>query len=58
MPYFIKRIDQRGGYVSKPGSKGSYTSRLICAQAFETEEQANNNRCIENEIVIKWDFKS
>ena len=50
--YAIKRINQQGGYVSKPGSKYSYTFDIKNAQKFSTKEQAEKNLCVENEIIV------
>jgi hypothetical protein len=50
--YVIKRTDQGEGYVTRPGSRSSYTSRLENARVFETREQAEGHRCPGNEIVV------
>lgn len=50
--YVLKRIDQGGGYVARPGSKSSYTRSIEHAQKFSTREQAENNRCKGNEVII------
>ena len=50
--YVIKRLDQGGGYVTRPGSEQSYSHRLERAQAYTTREAADRNRCPGNEIVV------
>ncbi len=50
--YVIKRTDQGGGYVTRAGSSGSYTKNLEHAQKYDTREEADANRCPENEVVI------
>lgn len=52
MAYILKRTDQGGGYVSKPGSAKSYTRRLNQARKYPTLEAANADRCPENEIAL------
>ena len=55
MTYVIKRTDQGGGYVCRPGpanSYGSYTQRLQGAQQFQTREAAEKERCPGNEVVL------
>ena len=49
--YVIRRTDQGGGYVSKPGSQLSYTRRLDRAQKYATREQAAANMCEGNETI-------
>lgn len=50
--YVIKRLDQGGGYVTKPGSQKSYTKGSIhLIQVYSTRESALRNAC-GNEIVI------
>jgi hypothetical protein len=51
MNYVIKRTDQGGGYVAPPGSAKSYTRNLAKARKFTTREEADKNRCVENEVV-------
>ena len=53
--YVIKRVDQGGGYVSKSGSSSSYTRNIRQMEKFETYEDADNNRCKGNEIVVSLD---
>jgi hypothetical protein len=50
MMYVIKRTDQGGGWVSKPGSDKTYTKNLQNALVFRTAEQARV-QCCENETV-------
>ena len=50
--YLLRRTDQGGGYVSESGSKSSYTHSVERARKFRTIEDAENNRCVENEIII------
>lgn len=52
MAYIIKRTDQGGGYVAKPGSAKSYTHNLEHARKFDTREQAEADRCKGNEVVL------
>lgn len=47
--YVIVRED--GKYVARPGSEHSYTSKLESAAIFRTREQAELNRCPENEHI-------
>lgn len=51
MFYVIKRTDQGGGYVSKPGRSSSYTNTVKNMQKFPTEEAASKT-CCENEIPV------
>lgn len=50
--YVIKRTDQSGGYVTPPGSHASYTQSLRQAWTFSTREDAYQQRCPDNEIVV------
>lgn len=50
--YVLRRTDQGGGYVAKPGSKGSYTKKLENARIFQTREQADAERCKGNEVIV------
>jgi len=50
--YALKRTDQGYGYVSKPGSKSSYTHSLANAKLFETKELAEADRCKGNEVIV------
>ena len=50
--YVIKRMDQSGGFVAMKGHKHSYSRNPMYVRVYMTEEEANNDRCRENEIVI------
>lgn len=39
-------------YVARPGSEQSYTDDIRQAQIFKTRDEANANRCPENEYVF------
>jgi len=52
MNYIIKRIDQDGGYIAKPGCKKSYTFNVKHMRKFATREQAQKELCVENEVVV------
>jgi hypothetical protein len=47
----IKRTDQSGGYLARPGSQHSYTRKLEHAQTFPTREAAQA-QCCENERPV------
>lgn len=47
--YVLRRTD--GKYVARSGSEHSYTRKLEDAQVFKTYDEAERNRCIENETV-------
>jgi hypothetical protein len=43
----------KGKYVAMPGSRKSYTNKgSVNMRIYRTYEQAEKNRCPENEIVI------
>jgi len=48
--YVLKRIED-GKFVSKPGSKWSYTFDLKKARIFSSKENAERDKC-GNEIVV------
>jgi hypothetical protein len=50
--FIIKRTDQGGGYVAKPGSKKSYTNKVKNMRKFDSEEEAERERCPGNEMVL------
>ena len=52
MAYLIKRTDQGGGYVAKPGSKNSYTKNPSSARRYPTKEAAEADRCRGNEVIV------
>jgi hypothetical protein len=49
--WVIRRTDQRGGWVTPPGRRASYTYDLTKAKIFGSREAADAERCPENEIV-------
>lgn len=53
--YVLKRTDQGGGYVARAGHPSSYTHKLENARIFRTREEAEGNRCVENEIIVALD---
>lgn len=55
MAYVIKRTDQSGGYVSRPGLKESYTKNIEKIRVFATMEDAQRERCVEDEVVVPMD---
>ena len=50
--YLIRRKDQGGGYVAKPGHSSSYVRNLKYARKFTTIEEAERELCVENEVVV------
>jgi len=51
--YVIKRLEMDGGkYVAKPGMDESYTFHIEKVVKFATKEEAENARCVENEVVV------
>ena len=42
-------------YVRKSGGQHSYTTSIIHAQKFETEQMAIDNSCVENEYPVRID---
>jgi hypothetical protein len=48
--YVIRRTPDMK-FVSKPGSKNSYTTDLQKARTFKTKEHAEQNMCPGNEII-------
>ena len=55
MYYVIKRTDQGGEYVSKPGNKSSYTNSIRNMRKYTTKEEAESDKCPGNEVVIPLD---
>lgn len=49
--YVIQRFD--GAYVTKPGSRGSYTRFLEDARIFTSRESAERELCPRNETIVK-----
>ena len=56
MTYVIRRTDQKGGWVTPPGSPKSYTKALQCARHFASRAEAEAERCPGNEVVQKVDI--
>ena len=52
MVFVIKRTDQKGGFVAKSGMHNSYTNDLRFVRKFKTREEAQQNVCPGNEIVL------
>lgn len=50
MPYFIKRKPDNV-YVSKPGSRSSYTKNILNAKSYPTKYEAEKDLCPENEYI-------
>jgi hypothetical protein len=51
MLYVIRRTDRGGGWVTLPGSPGSYTHKLQDAKVWHSREEAERERCIDNEVA-------
>lgn len=53
MGYLLKRTDQPGKaqYVAPPGSPRSYVTRAK-ARVFATRDEAEAERCVQNEIIL------
>ncbi len=49
--WVLRRTD--GAFVSPPGRASSYTRDLTRARIFGTEEQADRERCVENERAVR-----
>lgn len=56
MSYVLRRTNDTGGYVAKPGSRSSYVRDIRCARRFPTREAAERDRCPENEVVTEAFF--
>jgi len=52
MSYVIKRTDQGGGFLAKPGSEQTYSKFLQDARLFPTFAAAQAEACVGNEIVL------
>lgn len=48
---FVIRRSNDSKYVTNPGSQSSYTAFLQYARIFPSQEEAERNRCVENEYV-------
>lgn len=48
---FVLRRDD-GKYVAPSGSEHSYVDRLEEAQVYRTREEAEDERCVENETIV------
>lgn len=55
MAFVLRRTDQEGGYVAQPGSLKSYTHNLLRARRFRTREEAEADRCVENEVIENFE---
>lgn len=51
---FILVRNHDGKYVAGPGSASSYTKSLRDAWKFPTRDEAERNRCTENEHVAEF----
>jgi len=51
MAYVIRRTDQGRGYVAPAGSTHSYTARKDRARRYATRDEADRDRCPENEVT-------
>jgi hypothetical protein len=51
--YVIQRTDQGGGYVAQSGSAHSYVKDSKDARKFSTKEEAESERCPQNERVVQ-----
>jgi hypothetical protein len=52
--YLLRRIDQGGGYVTAAGSRNSYTRNPLKARRFATRQEAEANRCPDNEVAVDF----
>ncbi len=53
--YLLKRTDQGGGFVAKAGHRTSYVPCLCYAKVFKTKEEAERDRCKENEVIVEME---
>lgn len=51
--FLLVRTD--GAFVSRPGSRSSYTRDLLLARIYPTRDQADADRCPGNERIIPVD---
>lgn len=49
---YVIRRKKDGLYVTKPGSKSSYTTQLENARPYNTKEEAVEDLCVESEYVM------
>jgi len=47
----LRRTDQGGGYVTRPGTPASYTKNKAEARQYATREAAEVDRCPDNEAI-------
>jgi len=52
MSYILRRTDGRGGYVAPAGSARAYVRNPALARVFATLEEAEAERCVENEVIV------
>ena len=52
MSYLLRKTDGRGGYVAPAGSARAYVRNTAEARVFRTREEAEADRCIENEVIV------
>ena len=52
--FVLIRTDGRGGYATPPGSSSSYTRDLLKARRYSTKEEAEADRCVENERIANF----
>lgn len=58
--FIIKRFDQGGGYLARPGCPAyqaghAYTPNLRDAMVFRTYDEAAAEKCLHNEIIFEVD---
>jgi hypothetical protein len=53
--YLLRRTDGKGGYVAPAGSPSAYVRNRADARLFKTREEAEAERCVENEIIVRAD---
>lgn len=49
-------LNEKGKYVSRPGSQKSYTTKLENARIFSTKEAAESNKCSNERVVSLYDL--
>lgn len=45
-------ICDNGRYVARSGSQSSYTNKLENAKIYKSREDADSDRCVENESIV------